>query len=166
MTPAFNRQLLCAFPGVLFVTMRSSGSSASAAKQEAAAAPVKAAAAKCGPEDSDAAALLPDGHLQSHLPPTAAAAEAAQAGDSVAAVAVVQLCSDRSLSQKLDPSSGSPPAGQDLQGLSAAPEAAAAATEQLQQTARGTGLLAQLAASAAAALGGELCPAGSTAMGL
>lgn len=149
--------------GVLLVTLRSAKSSSNSVTAAAAACAGTAAAgmppAAGKDTDNDAAALLSDDYVPSHL----AAAQQGEEGD-VAAVAVVRLRADSSLAPK--PSPGSP-AGEGEQLLTARTQSAfvdaAAAPEDDAEFEAEPCLLAQIAASAAAALGGELCPAASAA---
>lgn len=153
--------------GVLLVTLRSAKRSSSTAAAGttvcpgvlvAGGTPVDAEGKKV---DSDAAALLSDNHIPSHI----AAGKHAE-DDSVAAVAVVKLRADSSaLSAKQCPASPAVAEGEQAQLLKANMDDSTAAEDDAEQT-TDPGLLAQIAASAAAALGGELCPAASAASAL
>lgn len=174
---------LLVLAGVLLVTLRTSGDKSAAAKEAAAANPcISMAVLAAGKathegyaEDSDAQALLTDSHLQSHLGPAAChACSTGEADADVSVLAVVKLrlmsaakpkeCdSQGNFSPVVGPAAGS---NQMLRtatplGMNSPQAPAAACPEEVQGC-----LLTQIAASAAAALGGELCPAGSTAVAL
>jgi hypothetical protein len=172
--------------GVLLVTLRSAGSKGST-KKDAAACSDQAAATVTGRApasfskglESPSAALLPSGHVSSHLAAVAAEAKLPDDEDSSEeAVALVSLVADsrQAPSKQL---AGSPKA--ESEQLLDSNTRSAPIHDTAAATAAGDGnddvsadaepaiepcLLAQIAASAAAALGGELCPAGSTAAAL
>lgn len=172
--------------GVLLVTLRSTGSkgstkndAAACADQAAATVTARASASFSKGVESPSAALLPSGHIPSHL--AAVASEAKLPGDedsSEEAVALVRLVADgrQGPGKHL---AGSPEDESEtlLAGNTGSAPTHDAATATAACGADGDvsgdaapaiepGLLAQIAASAAAALGGELCPAGSTAAAL
>lgn len=149
--------------GVLLVTLRLPAGSSSASKAGGAAvcADTAAAGSKLADSgtisDNDAAALLEGDHVPSHL----SAADKVSTEDAVAAVAVVKLRADSGLSAKPRPAS---PSGEAEQLLAVGDMDSAA--EQDDSDVPTDSVLAQIAASAAAALGGELCPAASAASAL
>lgn len=150
--------------GVLLVTLRLSKGSPEAAQGPAsclasAVSSHSAITAKDTGAD-DPQALLLERQLLSHTTAAAPAGPEEDVGEHTAAVAVVSLQtrSDTSLKQAAatltHERNQSPPAGEHM-------AMGADGQEPLLD-----GLLAQIAASAAVALGGELCPAGSTAVAL
>lgn len=169
--------------GVLLVTLRSSGSKGSTKKdaaacagQAAAAVTARASASFSKGVESPSAALLPSGHIPSHLAAVAAEAKLPSDEDSSEeAVAHVRLVADgRQVPSKqlagrqedksqqlLAGTTGSTPAHDAATATAADGDVSADAEPDIEP-----GLLAQIAASAAAALGGELCPAVSTATAL
>lgn len=149
--------------GVLLVTLRLPAGSSSGSKAGGAAvcADTAAVGSKLADSvtisDNDAAALLAGDHVPSHL----SAAEKVGREDAAAAVAVVTLRADSGVSAK--PRAASP--AEEAEQLLAVSDMDSAA-EQDDPEVQTNSLLAQIAASAAAALGGELCPAASAASAL
>jgi hypothetical protein len=156
--------------GVLLVTMRSSSTSSKADKDATctATAVTTEGSQKLPCEaDSDRMSLLSDHHIHSHLAPAdhSTSAQLAENAAGVAgALAVVRLRSAGSLGRVPKQPPG-PHVGfaEDAEQLLAAARADSAAIQDdgMQLEEGEPGLIAQIAASAAAALGGELCPAGS-----
>lgn len=161
---------LLVLAGVLLVTMRLSSTSSKADKDAACTA--TAVATKGSQKlpceaDSDRMLLLSDHHIHSHLAPAdhSTSAQLAENAAGVAgALAVVRLRSAGSLGRVPKQPSG-PHVGfaEDAEQLLAAARADSAVVQDdgMQLDEGEQGLIAQIAASAAAALGGELCPAGS-----